>query len=197
MKESHDHPPSPNMWTHPWVEWTDVFELCFSSIFFFPSSFLLHELSCSFHFVFPLFLLILLPVAFCLGECPAPGGSGLSTVDSSKTLHILTHTHSPHTHASIRQCESSPLTALLSIRASCASCAHRRVLVAAAAVLDFWIKQFVRVMDSQSPALMKLSEEQLKVLEDSFKGCKYPDETMLMLVAAECGLSEQDTQVRL
>ncbi|XP_008325409.1 homeodomain-only protein [Cynoglossus semilaevis] len=49
-------------------------------------------------------------------------------------------------------------------------------------------------MDSQSPALMKLSEEQLKVLEDSFKGCKYPDETMLMLVAAECGLSEQDTQ---
>ncbi|GAA6221995.1 homeodomain-only protein [Lates japonicus] len=40
---------------------------------------------------------------------------------------------------------------------------------------------------------LKLSEEQIKVLEDSFKGCKYPDETTLMLVAAECGLSEEDT----
>ncbi|XP_037117406.1 homeodomain-only protein [Syngnathus acus] len=40
---------------------------------------------------------------------------------------------------------------------------------------------------------MKLSEYQAKVLEDNFKG-KYPDDTTLMLVAAECGLSEEETQ---
>ncbi|GLD70525.1 homeodomain-only protein [Lates calcarifer] len=48
-------------------------------------------------------------------------------------------------------------------------------------------------MASQGMECLKLSEEQIKVLEDSFKGCKYPDETTLMLVAAECGLSEEDT----
>lgn len=50
-------------------------------------------------------------------------------------------------------------------------------------------------MASQGMECLKLSEEQIKVLEDSFKGCKYPDETTLMLVAAECGLSEEDTLV--
>ncbi|KAG7237974.1 hypothetical protein INR49_031490 [Caranx melampygus] len=49
-------------------------------------------------------------------------------------------------------------------------------------------------MASTSMACLKLSEEQIKVLEDSFKGCKHPDGTELMLVAAECGLSEEDTQ---
>lgn len=50
-------------------------------------------------------------------------------------------------------------------------------------------------MSSTTMECPKLSEEQIKVLEDSFKGCKHPDETELMLVAAECGLSEADTKV--
>ncbi|KAJ4945468.1 hypothetical protein JOQ06_023153 [Pogonophryne albipinna] len=41
---------------------------------------------------------------------------------------------------------------------------------------------------------MMLAEEQTKVLEDSFTKTKYPDGTTLMLIAAECGLSEEDTQ---
>ncbi|XP_028816400.1 homeodomain-only protein [Denticeps clupeoides] len=41
---------------------------------------------------------------------------------------------------------------------------------------------------------MKLAEDQLKVLEENFrKVTKHPDEATLMLIAAECGLSEQET----
>ncbi|XP_030622498.1 homeodomain-only protein [Chanos chanos] len=41
---------------------------------------------------------------------------------------------------------------------------------------------------------MQLDEEQIKVLEENFmKVTKHPDETTLMLIAAECGLSEEDT----
>ncbi|XP_034454983.1 homeodomain-only protein [Hippoglossus hippoglossus] len=50
-------------------------------------------------------------------------------------------------------------------------------------------------MASQAIELMQLSDEQVKVLEDCFKGCRYPDGTTLMLVAAECGLSEDDTLI--
>ncbi|XP_029368465.1 homeodomain-only protein [Echeneis naucrates] len=49
-------------------------------------------------------------------------------------------------------------------------------------------------MATKSVDCLNLSEEQLKLLEDSFKGCKHPDGATLMLVAAECGLSEEDTQ---
>ncbi|XP_051910114.1 homeodomain-only protein [Hippocampus zosterae] len=41
---------------------------------------------------------------------------------------------------------------------------------------------------------MKLSEYQAKVLEENFKPGKVPDATTLTLVAAECGLSEEETQ---
>ncbi|KAL2077698.1 hypothetical protein ACEWY4_027202 [Coilia grayii] len=41
---------------------------------------------------------------------------------------------------------------------------------------------------------MQLAEDQIKVLEENFtKVTKHPDETTLMLIAAECGLSEEDT----
>ncbi|KAJ8382346.1 hypothetical protein SKAU_G00031240 [Synaphobranchus kaupii] len=41
---------------------------------------------------------------------------------------------------------------------------------------------------------MHLAEEQIKVLEENFtKVSKHPDEATLMLIAAECGLSEADT----
>ncbi|XP_055034930.1 homeodomain-only protein [Misgurnus anguillicaudatus] len=41
---------------------------------------------------------------------------------------------------------------------------------------------------------MDLSEDQIKVLEENFtKVSKHPDETTLMLIAAECGLSESET----
>ncbi|XP_036620064.1 homeodomain-only protein [Trichosurus vulpecula] len=40
-----------------------------------------------------------------------------------------------------------------------------------------------------------LTEEQLQILEGSFKkGNKYPDPTMLLLIAAEVGLSEEQTE---
>ncbi|XP_063046575.1 homeodomain-only protein [Engraulis encrasicolus] len=43
-------------------------------------------------------------------------------------------------------------------------------------------------------AAMQLAEDQIKVLEENFtKVTKHPDETTLMLIAAECGLSEEDT----
>ncbi|TRY93963.1 hypothetical protein DNTS_021118 [Danionella cerebrum] len=41
---------------------------------------------------------------------------------------------------------------------------------------------------------MPLAEDQIKVLEENFmKVSKHPDETTLMLIAAECGLSEEET----
>uniref|UniRef100_UPI0037E77795 homeodomain-only protein n=1 Tax=Semicossyphus pulcher TaxID=241346 RepID=UPI0037E77795 len=40
----------------------------------------------------------------------------------------------------------------------------------------------------------ELSEEQIKSLEENFKHGKHPDETSLMLIAAECGLSEEETK---
>ncbi|XP_074132477.1 homeodomain-only protein [Sminthopsis crassicaudata] len=40
-----------------------------------------------------------------------------------------------------------------------------------------------------------LTEEQLGILEDSFnKGNKYPDPTTLLLISAEIGLSEEQTE---
>ncbi|XP_076844638.1 homeodomain-only protein [Brachyhypopomus gauderio] len=37
-------------------------------------------------------------------------------------------------------------------------------------------------------------DDQIKILEEHFtKVSKHPDETTLMLIAAECGLSEEDT----
>ncbi|KAF0040159.1 hypothetical protein F2P81_008394 [Scophthalmus maximus] len=50
-------------------------------------------------------------------------------------------------------------------------------------------------MASQAIGLPPLSEEQVKVLEENFKGCRFPDGTTLMLIAAECGLSEEETLV--
>ncbi|MBN3316420.1 HOP protein, partial [Atractosteus spatula] len=39
-----------------------------------------------------------------------------------------------------------------------------------------------------------LSEDQIKSLEENFlKVSKHPDQTTLMLIAAECGLSEEET----
>ncbi|XP_026186144.1 homeodomain-only protein [Mastacembelus armatus] len=50
-------------------------------------------------------------------------------------------------------------------------------------------------MASKASECLKLSESQIKVLEDCFnKVSKHPDGTTLMLVAAECDLSEEDTQ---
>lgn len=45
---------------------------------------------------------------------------------------------------------------------------------------------------------MPLADDQIKVLEENFtKVTKHPDETTLMLIAAECGLSEEETAVSL
>nr|XP_033949139.1 homeodomain-only protein [Pseudochaenichthys georgianus] len=50
-------------------------------------------------------------------------------------------------------------------------------------------------MSSKAMECMMRAEEQTKVLEDSFtKVTRHPDGTTLMLIAAECGLSEEDTQ---
>nr|XP_046262824.1 homeodomain-only protein [Scatophagus argus] len=50
-------------------------------------------------------------------------------------------------------------------------------------------------MTSKAMEHLNLSEEQTKVLEDSFqKLSKHPDGTTLMLIAAECGLSEEETR---
>ncbi|GAA6092871.1 homeodomain-only protein [Tachysurus ichikawai] len=40
----------------------------------------------------------------------------------------------------------------------------------------------------------RLAEDQLRVLEENFsRGCRNPDGATLALVAAECGLSEDET----
>lgn len=53
-----------------------------------------------------------------------------------------------------------------------------------------------RNMTSKAMEHLNLSEEQTTLLEDSFKKLgKHPDGTTLMLIAAECGLSEEETQV--
>ncbi|MED6249259.1 homeodomain-only protein [Girardinichthys multiradiatus] len=50
-------------------------------------------------------------------------------------------------------------------------------------------------MASNATGCLKLSEDQIKVLEENFnKVTKHPDGTTLMLIAAECGLSEEDTE---
>ncbi|XP_029969694.1 homeodomain-only protein [Salarias fasciatus] len=42
---------------------------------------------------------------------------------------------------------------------------------------------------------LKLSEDQLKTLEHNFNNVsKHPDGTTLILVAAECGLTEEETE---
>ncbi|KAJ8262528.1 hypothetical protein GJAV_G00167450 [Gymnothorax javanicus] len=41
---------------------------------------------------------------------------------------------------------------------------------------------------------MHLAEDQIKVLEENFtKVSKHPEQATLMLIAAECGLSEEET----
>lgn len=51
-------------------------------------------------------------------------------------------------------------------------------------------------MASKALECLNLSEEQTKILEESFCKCsRHPDGTTLMLIAAECGLSEQETLV--
>ncbi|KAK9518462.1 hypothetical protein VZT92_023768 [Zoarces viviparus] len=48
-------------------------------------------------------------------------------------------------------------------------------------------------MTSKAMECMNLSEEQIKVLEDSFKKVtRYPEGMTLMLIAAESGLSEEE-----
>lgn len=43
---------------------------------------------------------------------------------------------------------------------------------------------------------MDLADDQIKVLEENFtKVSKHPDDATLMLIAAECGLSEEETAV--
>ncbi|XP_053736059.1 homeodomain-only protein [Synchiropus splendidus] len=49
-------------------------------------------------------------------------------------------------------------------------------------------------MSSKAMESMNLSEYQTKVLEENFKLSKHPDDTDVMLIAAESGLSEADTQ---
>lgn len=53
-------------------------------------------------------------------------------------------------------------------------------------------------MASQTIQLcLKLSEDQVKTLEYNFNNVsKHPDRTTLMLVAAECGMTEEETEVR-
>ena len=45
-------------------------------------------------------------------------------------------------------------------------------------------------------ALPKVKQEQHRKLEERFTECRNPKETDLMLIAAEVGLSEQETKVR-
>lgn len=40
-----------------------------------------------------------------------------------------------------------------------------------------------------------LPEDQVKLLEENFTKVRHPDGTTLMLIAAECGLSEEETLV--
>ena len=51
-------------------------------------------------------------------------------------------------------------------------------------------------MASNGMESMQLAEDQIKVLEENFlRVSKHPDESTLMLIAAECGLSEAETAV--
>lgn len=51
-------------------------------------------------------------------------------------------------------------------------------------------------MASKTVELLSLSKEQIAVLEDNFnKISKHPDGMTLMLIATECGLTEEETLV--
>ncbi|XP_072289090.1 homeodomain-only protein [Eucyclogobius newberryi] len=50
-------------------------------------------------------------------------------------------------------------------------------------------------MSGSEASSLQLSEYQLRTLEENFtKVSKHPDGTTLMLIAAECGLTQQETQ---
>ncbi|XP_037531555.1 homeodomain-only protein [Nematolebias whitei] len=50
-------------------------------------------------------------------------------------------------------------------------------------------------MASKPAESPKLSEEQVRVLEENFKKVsRHPDGTTLLLIAAECGLTEEETE---
>ncbi|XP_010898809.1 homeodomain-only protein [Esox lucius] len=49
-------------------------------------------------------------------------------------------------------------------------------------------------MASNGMECMQLAEDQIKILEENFtKVSKHPDESTLMLIAAESGLTEEET----
>uniref|UniRef100_A0A8K9XSE6 Homeodomain-only protein n=1 Tax=Oncorhynchus mykiss TaxID=8022 RepID=A0A8K9XSE6_ONCMY len=51
-------------------------------------------------------------------------------------------------------------------------------------------------MASNGIESMQLGEDQIKILEENFnKVSKHPDESTLMLIAAESGLTEEETAV--
>lgn len=51
-------------------------------------------------------------------------------------------------------------------------------------------------MAANATKALSLSEDQVAVLEENFRRLgRHPDGTTLMLIAAECGLSEEDTKV--
>lgn len=51
-------------------------------------------------------------------------------------------------------------------------------------------------MASKAIEHLNLSEEQIAALEDNFKKLsRHPDGTTLMLIAAECNLTEEETKV--
>lgn len=51
-------------------------------------------------------------------------------------------------------------------------------------------------MASNGMESMQLAEDQIKILEENFtRVSKHPDESTLMLIAAESGLTEEETAV--
>ena len=51
-------------------------------------------------------------------------------------------------------------------------------------------------MASRTIESMQLADDQIRILEHNFATVsRHPDETTFMLIAAECGLTEEETQV--
>lgn len=145
---------------------------------------------------------------YYVSECLVPpppvvfGGGALvglaswrASVDSSKSRHAQQRTRTAsHTAAELSEPPLRPLRPLLP---RCArSSNHSWAGVFKPPAQNPRAGASGNMSASKAMEFMKLSEYQTRVLETSFnRDGKHPDGATLMLIAAECGLSEEETLV--
>lgn len=114
-------------------------------------------------------------------------GRGLLRGWTSVDTNSAHFSERPHALPATAKLSARHLCSVRALRAS--SCAHQASFKS--------IPRTYLAMAGKGSECLHLSDHQLRLLEENFtKVSKHPDNTTLMLIAAECGLTEEDTQVR-